>query len=285
MNGLIVKSKNMKQENIFNRVVVITGASAGIGASLMEVFHRQGFKVVGLARRKERMEEICKKLNAVQNDTAFFIECDVAKNESVTQAFDTVREKLGRIDGVIANAGCAIGGLVENLTLEDYHKQFATNVFGVLSCFYAAKNSLENTKGFFTVIGSVNSYLSLPTTSAYAMSKFAIRAFCDSLYWETKNKGISITLVCPGFIETEIRQVNNEGVHQKEQADPIPRWLMMKSHVAAEQILSASIKRKREVTLTFHGKIIVFLVRFVPFVFHPFHKAMTKEAVRSRWNR
>ena len=187
------------------KVVAITGASAGIGEALVRDFHARGYRVALLARRLGRLQDLSTELNSVVPNSAYSFQCDVTVSESVHNAFQKVVEHFGRIDGVIANAGFGVAGNVSDLNIEDYERQFATNVFGVLECFYASKEALIQSQGFFGVVGSVNSYVSLPTTSAYAMSKFAVRALTEALYFEMKPLGVSITLICPGFVKTEIR--------------------------------------------------------------------------------
>ena len=98
------------------------------------------------------------------------------------------------------------------------------------------------------------------------MSKFAIRALALSLGPELAPSGVSVTLISPGFIESEIRQVDNRGVHHPRAKDPLPPWLVMPAEVAARKIVSAAYRRRREAIITFHGKVLVFVQRFAPWV-------------------
>jgi short-subunit dehydrogenase len=138
-----------------------------------------------------------------------------------------MHETFGRIDGFIANAGFGVAGRVDALTLDDYRRQFDTNVFPVIHGFQLVRDELVKNRGFYCAVGSVNSYLSLPTASAYAMSKFSVRALMEALYWEMKPFGVSVTLACPGFVKTEIRKVNNRGEYRERAEEPVPEWLMM----------------------------------------------------------
>jgi len=262
--------------------ILITGASAGIGEALARKFHSQHHQVVCLARRKERIETLAQELNRLRPNSALAIQCDVNDSENLNSAINQSLSHFKSIDGFIANAGFGIAGNAEILQLTDYRRQFETNVFSVVQSFLLVKNALIESKGFFTVIGSVNSYLSLPTASAYAMSKFAVRAFCDAIYWELKPRNVSVTFACPGFIDTEIRKVNNLGEFKKESKDPIPNWLMLSSEKAAAQIYKASMKRKKEVIITFHGKILVLISRFMPWILNPLMKRLIKN--RNHWN-
>jgi len=112
---------------------------------------------------------------------------------------------------------------------------------------------LKQTKGCLGVVGSVNGFIALPGNSPYGMSKFAIRALCDSLCYEWRKYGVSVTHIAPGFIATEIRRVDNRGVWHSGFKDEVPAFIQMSAPVAARKIASAVIARKRERVVTGHG--------------------------------
>ena len=246
-----------------NHVVLITGASAGIGAALARQMAKEGASVVLTARRKERLETLASELEGL-GAKALAVACDVNDLDQVKAAVEQTLETFGKQDVVIANAGFGVSGSFSSLEEEDYRRQFETNVFGVLHTLRASLDALKASKGRFSLVGSVNSYISLPGTSAYGMSKFAVRALGMSLWTELKPHQVSCTLICPGFVESEIRQVNNQGEFREKAKDPIPSWLVMPSEKAARQISKALYKRKNEVVITGHGKFAVFLQRHMP---------------------
>jgi short-subunit dehydrogenase len=96
------------------------------------------------------------------------------------------------------------------------------------------------------------------------MSKFAVRALALALGPELSSRGVAVTLISPGFIASEIRQVDNLGVHHPHARDPMPAWLVMPADVAARKIVAAAYRRRREAIITAHGKIFVWLQRFAP---------------------
>ena len=114
------------------------------------------------------------------------------------------------------------------------------------------------------VIGSVSGHLAMPNTSAYAMSKFAVRAFAESLGYELRSRRISVTLVSPGYVESELHRVDNRGVLHPDAPDAVPAWLRMDGARAARQIVAAVARRRSEVVITGHGKAAVFLQRHAP---------------------
>ncbi len=245
------------------QVVFITGASSGIGAALAREYAQKGAQVVLAARRIERLQEISKACKAEGGQT-LVVSCDVTQTESLEKAYAESLRHFGRIDTLVANAGFGVASKVEKLKIEDYERQFNTNVWGVIRSIQTFLPEIKKNQGRMVILGSVNSYLSLPKNSPYAMSKFAIRALADSLYYEMRPYGVSVTLICPGFIKSEIRLVNNKGEFRPHAKDPIPLWLQMPAEGAAKQIYRAIQKRKKEKIITFHGKVFIFLQRHFP---------------------
>jgi short-subunit dehydrogenase len=148
--------------------------------------------------------------------------------------------------------------------LDDYRRQFETNVFGVLRTVKAALAPLAAARGRLAIVGSVAGHIASPGSSPYAMSKFAVRALAESLGHELAPSGVSVTLVSPGFVESEIRKVDNAGVLHSDERDPAPAWLLVPAARAARAIVRGIARRRREVVVTGHGKIIVVLQRHVP---------------------
>ena len=114
------------------------------------------------------------------------------------------------------------------------------------------------------VIGSVAGWTSTPGSSPYAMSKFAVRALANAITPELRLSGVKVTLISPGFVVSDIRRVDNQGVLQAGAKDPIPAWLPLSTSKAVREILQAVAQGKREQIVTGHGKILVLLERFAP---------------------
>lgn len=245
------------------QVILITGASSGIGAALAREFARAGADLVLAARRIDRLEHVRADVER-EGRRAVIVACDVTIDGEVEKAADLARQTFGRLDVVVANAGYGVVGPVERLSLDDYRRQFETNVFGVLRTVYATLADLKASRGRLVIIGSVNGYVAPPGTAPYAMSKFAVRAFAESLGHELAPAGVSVVLISPGFVASEIRQVDNHGVRHAEPATGPPRWLLMPAERAARQIVRAVARRRREAVITGHGKFAVFVQRHVP---------------------
>jgi len=246
-------------------VIFITGASSGIGAALAREFAGGGADVALVARRVDRLEQLAAEIR-VAGRRALVVPCDVTLDGDLERAAARTRAALGRIDVVVANAGFAVTGPLPTLALDDYRRQFETNVFGVLRTVYAALEDLKRSRGRLVVIGSVSGHLALPGSTAYAMSKFAVRALAESLGYELAPFGVTVTLVSPGLVESEIAQVDNQGRWHPGGRDRRPKRLVMPVAVAARQIVHAVAIRRREAVITWHAKLAVFLQRHTPWL-------------------
>ena len=258
---LFGQTKSDKQD-----VAFITGASSGIGASIAKDFSKRGYRVVLLARRADRLQELKKEIER-GGGQALTAECDVTDLISLKAATQLTIETWGRIDVVVANAGFAVSGPFLKLTIEDYRRQFETNVFGVLNTIYATSESVLATKGIISIIGSVAGHISLPFVTPYSMSKFSVRALSYGLRAELRKKGVAVVLISPGFIETEIGHVDNQGTFQENSKSHAPKKLIVPLKQATPKIVDGILSRKKDVIITGHGKSFVILNRFAPHVF------------------
>jgi short-subunit dehydrogenase len=260
------------------QVVFITGASSGIGAALAREFARGGADLALAARRADRLEQLAAELRALGR-RALVLPCDVTADGELERAVARTRAALGRIDVVLANAGFGVVGPLESLTLEDYRYQFETNIFGVLRTIYATLEDVKRTRGRLVLLGSVSGHVGLPGSTAYAMSKFAVRGLAESLAHELAPYGVAVTLISPGLVASELRQVDNRGVWHPEAAEKVPRLLVMPADTAARHIVRAVARRRRESVITRHGRLAVFLQRHVPWLVRA---AVGRFGVRSR---
>jgi short-subunit dehydrogenase len=236
-------------------VVLVSGASSGIGEALVHLLVAKGYRVAALART---MDE--------SSTTAQFlpIRCDVTDPIQVQSAVQTILNNWGQIDCVIANAGFGVVGDIADLQPKDFARQFDVNFYGVLYLLQATLGEQRRRRGRIGIVGSVNSYVALPGAAAYAVSKFMIRALADALRLEEREHGLSITFLAPGFIDTGFRRVSNSNTKVEKAHDPIPLWIQMSSPQCARVIWRAVHSRRREVVITGHGKFVVWLERHFP---------------------
>jgi short-subunit dehydrogenase len=248
-----------------NRVVLITGASSGIGEAVAREFARQGADLVLTARRKDRLDSLGEEFRKLGRRVCV-VTCDVAREGDLDRAVKIAVAELGKIDIVLANAGFGVAGDLEQISQEDYRRQFETNVFGVLRTIYATLPELKKSQGVLTLLGSVAGEISLPGVSAYSMSKAAIHALAESVTPELKALGVSVVLIAPGFVVSEIRQVDNSGQYHPHAKDPMPEWVKMPTAIAARQIVRAVGNRQVRKVITIHGQLALFLHRYFSWV-------------------
>jgi short-subunit dehydrogenase len=256
----------LKRKIFQNKNILITGASSGIGYSLSLELAKQGANLILTARRKDRLEELAK---LIQNcgGNAIISVVDVTKKEDFKTAISLSHQGFGPIDIAIANAAIPMHGKFEELTTENYKRLFETNVFGVLNTSYACIDDLKKTNGKLVIIGSVMAYMTTPGTSAYSMSKFAVRAFAETVRNELIDYEVKVVLINPGFVESEMRQVDNLGVRDPNRRDWVPPFLMMPAHKAAKKVVTAIYRGKREKFIGLNGYIGYWFRQYMPWLY------------------
>jgi short-subunit dehydrogenase len=225
-----------------------------------------GAKLTLAARRGELLDKLGQRIADARNPAPLVVQCDVTQDGSLQKAAEESVRHWGKLDVAIANAGFGVVGPFKNLSVEDYRRQFETNVFGVLRTIYAALPEIEKNKGNIAIIGSVSGWAATPGASPYNMSKFAVRALANAITPELRLGGVRVTLISTGFVASDIRRVDNQGTFHEHAKEPIPSWLVMPTDKAVRQILRAIARGKREAIITGHGKALVFLERFLPWV-------------------
>jgi len=177
-----------------NRIVV-TGASSGIGRACVSRFAQLGYTVFAGVRRPEDAEAV-----RAENITPVLL--DVTNAESISSAVAAIGD--GPLDGLVNNAGVAITGPLELVSIDAWRKQFDVNVFGMVAVTQALLPMLRQAKGRIVNVGSVAGRCALPGSGAYDSSKFAIEAITDSLRMEVRPFGISVSLIEPGSVVTPL---------------------------------------------------------------------------------
>ncbi len=249
------------------RVAWITGGGSGIGRTLGLEFAREGASVAVSGRRRDKLQAVVAELEA-QGANAFAVVCDVRRDEQIEAAVAAVVERFGHLDVAVANAGFAVAGRVADLGAEDWRRQLETNVVGAALTAKFALPHLRKTEGRIGLIGSVSAFICAPKFGAYSASKHAVRAIGQTLSIELSGSGVSCTTVHPGYVESEIAKVDNDGHYDASRADRRPKNLMWPADKAAAVIVKSLHRRKREVVFTGHGKVGAFIGQHWPSVAH-----------------
>lgn len=261
-----------------DKVVWITGGGSGIGRALALEFARQGADVAVSGRRVDKLKEVVAQVEAL-GQRGLVVPCDVVDEEQVQAAVASVVSEWGQLDVAIANAGFGVGGKLEDLSAQDWRRQFDVNVVGAAITARHALPELRKTKGRVALVGSVAGVVAFPKVSAYHASKYAVRAIGQCLSMELVGSGVSCTVLQPGFVESEINQVDNQGRFRPDWTDDKghqpPQAVMWSSERAAKVCAAAVWRRKREFTFTGHGRVAVFLGRHTPGLVHHMVTAST----------
>ncbi|WP_109807539.1 SDR family NAD(P)-dependent oxidoreductase [Sphingosinithalassobacter portus] len=195
--------------DLSNRVVLVTGASSGIGKQLAKRLAANGARVVLAARRAAMLDDVKAEIEAAGGKAAC-VTMDVADEESTIAAFDAVEAAFGPVDSVVANAGIAIGGSAMGIAIEDFDKMVAVNLRGVfLTAREAARRmvaagSAEREHGRIVLISSITATFVPLGQVTYNATKAAVVQMGRSLAKDWANKGINVNIVCPGYIRTDL---------------------------------------------------------------------------------
>ncbi len=249
--------------NTNKQIVWITGASSGIGKEMALQYAKKGYAVAVSARRIELLDELVNNIKSKGGD-AIAVACDVTDEAEIVNAIHQIVQRYGRIDIAVANAGCAVIGFMENLTQQDWHRQFSINVVGLAMTAKYVVPELKKTKGRLVLVGSVSAFIPNPFVGAYGASKAAVHNIGETYQVELKGTGVSCTTIHPGFVDSHITRVDNQGVFHPEAKDPRPSNLMWATDKAVRDMIMAIEKRKKVSVITGHGKVFVFMGRFLP---------------------
>ena len=186
-----------------NKVVLITGASSGIGKQTAIEFAKLGSNIILVARRKNKLEQVENELKQFNVNT-LVCACDVSKKDQVEELSKSVLQKFNSIDILVNNAGFAIYGSVSDLSIDEIESQMETNYFGMIYC---VKNflplMLKKKSGHIVNVASVAASFGLPGIASYCASKFAMLGFSEGLKHELNGTGVGITVVSPIMVKTD----------------------------------------------------------------------------------
>jgi short-subunit dehydrogenase len=258
LNNLIYPTMNYSEKTVW-----ITGASSGIGKHLALAYARKGATVAISARRMELLQQLVDDIKSSGGNAQAFY-CDVELEESIQSCVQQIIQTYGCLDVVVANAGVGVTGFIKTLSAKDWERQLRINITGLALTVKYALPELEKTKGRIALVGSVASFVPNPFVGAYGASKAAVHNIGETLQVELKGTGVSCTTIHPGFVDSNIARVDNEGTFHPDQPDPRPAQFMWPTDKAAAVMLNAIEKRKKVFVFTGLGKVAVFVGRFFP---------------------
>lgn len=246
-----------------DKVVIITGATSGIGRGCAEVFGKEGAKLVITGRNEERMNAVKQRLEQMGVDFHAVI-MDASLEEDNRRMVEETVNRFGRIDILISNAGISMRALFEELSLDTFRKVMDINFSGSV---YATKFALPyilKSAGSIVAVSSINGHRGTPGRTAYTASKYAMEGFFEALRTEVMNRKVHVMVVSPGFTGTNIRNaaLDKDGKAQGE--SPRDEGRMMTPEQVARAILNGIRNKKRDIVLTPFGRLVVFLNKWLP---------------------
>lgn len=235
------------------QVALITGASSGIGWEMARQLASEGCKVGLVARREPELRELQRVITS-QGSIAAYAVADVSELQQVEAAFRLIREQLGPIDLVIANAGVGKSTLLNPVNMADVESMIRTNLLGVIYTLSTAlPDMLERKTGHLVAISSLAGYRGLPGESAYCASKAGVNSYLDGLRMQLRGTGVQVTTVCPGFIKTPMTA-----------SFDFPMPGLLQADVAAKRIIRAIKAGIKVYNFPWHVHLLTKLSRWIP---------------------
>ncbi len=248
-----------------NKVVIITGASSGIGMAASVEFYNAGCKVVIAARRIEKLIELKERLSlSGSGDRIYPVICDVSIENDCKALIDKTIEKFGQIDILVNNAGISMRALFKDLDLSVIHELMNVNFWGTVYCTKYALPHILKREGSVVGVISIAGYKGLPARTGYSASKFAIYGFLDTLRIEHLKDNLHVMIFAPGFTASNIREQALTANGSRQGETPRDENKMMSASECAKHLVRGIEKRKAEVILTPIGKLLVLLNKFFP---------------------
>ena len=271
----------MNTDSYCDQVVIVTGASSGIGRSMALLLSSQGAKVTLAARRAEQLAFVAEECHQ-RGGEAIVVPTDVSDEAQCKKLVEKTITTFGRLDMLVNNAGLAVVARLEDYaTLDLFRNTIDVNFYGAVYCTYYALPYLKQSNGRIVAVSSLGGKMHAPYNSAYVSSKFAMQGFFDSLRIELIRDEVSVTIICPYWVVTGFHeaQLDKDGVPRGPRGRGIYTEKMMTSEHCAEIILQAAYKRKRELMMG-PGNLIAWLKLLSPRLLDRFVIAFLKAAVR-----
>ncbi len=247
-----------------DKIVVITGASSGIGKALSYEFGNKGAKVVLAARNLEKLEEIASDLYKL-GIQALAVQTDVTIENDCRQLIEKTMTHFGRVDVLINNAGISMRALFIDVQLDVMRRLMDTNYWGTVYCSKFAMPHLLKSGGSLVGVISIGGYIGMPGRSGYVASKFAVRGFLDTVRVENRKTGLHVLIVAPGFTTSNIRRTALLADGSLQGETPRDEHHMMSAEEVASHIYKSVVRRKRNLVLTFfQGKLTLFVGKIFP---------------------
>lgn len=259
------------------RIVVITGASSGIGRALALEFSGRGDVVVLGARREEELKALSHEIEKNGGEAIYNI-TDVTREKDCQQLIDLALQKYGRLDVLINNAGISMRALFRDASVDVIKKLMDVNFWGTVYCTKSALPALLESKGTVVTVSSIAGIKGLPGRTGYSASKFALQGFMESLRTENLKTGLNVLMAYPGFTASNIRNSALVADGSQQGESPLNEGKIMSAEEVAKHIYQAVKQKKNKLVLTTEGKLTNLVSKFFPsFLEKMVYRKMAKE--------
>ena len=250
------------------KIIIITGASSGIGLASARLFASRGNKLVMAARRLELLDSLAAEIladPATSPETEILtVRADVSVEEDCRQLTEAALARFGGIDVLVNNAGISMRALFKDVDMKVLHTLMDVNFWGTVYCTRYALPSILERKGSVVGVISTAGYAGLPARTGYSASKFAVRGFLETIRIEHVNDGLHVLVFAPGFTSSNVRLASLTADGTPQGASPRDESKMMSAEEVARRLERAIVRRKREVILTSIAHLELFVQRHLP---------------------
>lgn len=260
-----------------SKVVVITGASSGIGEAMAKLYAQMGAKVVLGARSEEKLKQLTEQIISAGGQATYSV-TDVTVAEECKRLIDKAVDTFGGIDVLICNAGISMRAIFDDVDLSVLHRLMDVNFWGTVYCSKYALPYLQQSKGSLVGISSVAGLHGLPGRTGYSASKYAMTGLLETIRIENLKKGLHVMVACPGFTASNVRFSALVADGSQQGSTPREEGKMMTAEQVARIVARGIAKRKRLCLMEAEGRATHFVKKFAPrFLDKMFYWVMSKE--------
>jgi short-subunit dehydrogenase len=260
------KSNTNNNKKFEDKIILITGASSGIGRQTAIEFANKGAKsIILVARSNSNLEEIKKNLNAGFDSNILTYPCDISRKSEVIKMGTEILKEFEHIDILVNNAGFGIYSKVQYQSIEEIEAITFTNYLGMVYCTKVFLDSMiSKGSGHIVNVASVAASFGIPGLAAYCASKYAMLGFSESLYHELKGTGVDISVVSPISVKTNF--FKNESFKDRF---PNSNIFMLEPQTVSKSILNAVYSRRLEIIVPFYIRLGVWIKNTIPYAINP----------------
>lgn len=243
------------------QVIVVTGASMGIGEAIAKVFSDEGANVVLSSRSGERVEDARARIG--NSDRTIAVACDVSDPLQAKALLQTTLDRFGRVDVWVNNAGFGLVDSIERMDMSACRKMFDTNLFGAIQCIQTVIPVMRQQRsGCIINVSSVAGFIGVPYMAAYGATKHALNCISRATRVELAGTGVTILNVCPGFVDTQFSVNAIRGADRKKMRAANQRGISAAQ--VARAILRAYLSRRQEIVVPWYYNLVIGLYRIFP---------------------